>query len=335
MNLLLTCAGRRSYLVKYFRAALVGAGKVICTNSDTSAPAMQVADLAIAVPRSDHPEYVQTILDICATHDVRMVTSLHDLDGYVLSRYKQDFISLGCHPILPDPEIARLCLDKHEMNQTLAGLGVGIPWSSLHISQALEAIHSGTVRWPLLVKDRTGFGSTDMLKCYAEDDLEYAVRKANRQGRLVEGFYRPAVEPDQAALIQEAICGKEFCLGLIADLGGNLVGMSRSEIHAMRAGESDSATTCDVPEDQELATSLADFLRVPGYCGIDYLQRGRTKLVIDINPRFTGDYPFSHLAGLNVPSLLVAWVNGKSPDTEWLIARAGVRGYKDIVLQKG
>ena len=52
---------------------------------------------------------------------------------------------------------------------------------------------------------------------------------------------------------------------------------------------------------------------------------------MDLKPRFTGDYPFCHLAGANVPRALLALVAGESPRPEDLRCRAGVGGYKDLV----
>ena len=333
MNVLLTSAGRRAYLVEYFREALAGQGQVICANSDAFAPAMRCADVAVPVLRSDHPDYPHQVLDLCQRYRVGVVTSLHDLDLYVLSQYKKDFSAIDCRPVLPEPEIARMALDKHEMNQSLGACGLALPWSSLHVEEALEALEAGVIRWPLIVKHRSGFGSEGLFHCADQADLLYAVSRTNRENRLVDRFYLPTVEPARAALIQERVLGKEFRLGIVSDFSGKLEGVTRTEIHAMRSGESDSATSCTTEEVQELGATLSELLRVPGFCGIDYLEHEGRQLIIDINPRFTGDYPFSHQAGLNVPRALVAWARGQTPAPEWLRSAPGIRGYKDIFLR--
>ena len=58
MNILLTCAGRRNYLVEYFQDALDGKGKVFVLNSTASATSMLVADEAIIAPYLYEEGYV-------------------------------------------------------------------------------------------------------------------------------------------------------------------------------------------------------------------------------------------------------------------------------------
>ena len=43
MNVLLTCAGRRTNFVEFFRDALAGRGQVIACDCSTTAPALQAA----------------------------------------------------------------------------------------------------------------------------------------------------------------------------------------------------------------------------------------------------------------------------------------------------
>ena len=62
MNILFTCAGRRTYLLKYFKENLAEGDKVVATDMQLSAPALQMADVKIQVPAVYDPEYVNVTL---------------------------------------------------------------------------------------------------------------------------------------------------------------------------------------------------------------------------------------------------------------------------------
>ncbi len=79
MNILLTCAGRRDYLVHYFRESLDGRGQVIACDSSQAAPALAAADRQFLVPAVDSPEYLEVLLAICREHHVRLLVPIHEL----------------------------------------------------------------------------------------------------------------------------------------------------------------------------------------------------------------------------------------------------------------
>ena len=84
MNVLLTCAGRRNYLVQYFREALAGNGQLYAADMDMTAPALQDADHAVQVPSVYDASYIDSLIAICSEHQIRMLISLNDLELPVL-----------------------------------------------------------------------------------------------------------------------------------------------------------------------------------------------------------------------------------------------------------
>ena len=65
MNILFTCAGRRTYLLKYFKEQLAGDGKIIGADMQMSAPALSAADIKEVVPAVYADDYIDIVLDIC------------------------------------------------------------------------------------------------------------------------------------------------------------------------------------------------------------------------------------------------------------------------------
>ena len=81
-NILFSCAGRRAYLLQYFRRQLDirGGGKIIATDMQSIAPALASADIVEQVPGVFAPDYIERLLQICRRHSVAAIISLNDLE---------------------------------------------------------------------------------------------------------------------------------------------------------------------------------------------------------------------------------------------------------------
>lgn len=62
MNILILSSGTRNKVVQYFKAALKGNGRVICTDMSNLAPSIYEADQFYTVPRMTAPGYIDAIL---------------------------------------------------------------------------------------------------------------------------------------------------------------------------------------------------------------------------------------------------------------------------------
>ena len=120
-------------------------------------------------------------------------------------------------------------------------------------------------------------------------------------------------------------------MDVVNDLNGKYVCHLVLQVHTMRAGETDLVTTVDPAIAGDIPQRLSQLTRHPGMWGVDIICDQEKPLIIDINPRFTGDYPYHQISGANIPAALIAWTNGKVPEPSWFKAEVGVKGYKELV----
>ena len=105
MNILFTCAGRRTYLLKYFKANLSEGDSIVATDMSLTAPALQVADVKLQVPAVYDPEYVNVTLKICKEHNINALFSLNDLELPILAENKSRFEAIGVKVVVSDPRV--------------------------------------------------------------------------------------------------------------------------------------------------------------------------------------------------------------------------------------
>ena len=121
MNILFTCAGRRNYLINYFKEALNGEGKVFASDMQLTAPALVDADVALQVPAIYSQDYIPTLIDIVKKNQIHAVISLNDLELPILSEAKTQIESLGAKVIVSDNDVIKVAFDKHEFRGDAVG----------------------------------------------------------------------------------------------------------------------------------------------------------------------------------------------------------------------
>jgi carbamoyl-phosphate synthase large subunit len=328
INVLLTCAGRRNYLIDYFRKALSGRGEILAADAVISAPALQEADRSFKVPPVSHPEYIDNLLDICRGYQVRLLLSLNDLELPLLARQRERFLTVGTLPVVSSEDVVDLCFDKWATGEFLSRIGVPTPKTYLTLEGVKEALARDEIRFPLAVKPRWGTASIGIEYPESLEELEIAWRLC--QLRLMRTFLSgpSASDLDRCLLAQERLSGSEFGLDVVNDLQGRHVAtFSRCKL-SMRAGETDQAVTVFHPQLEKIGRKIGEALGHIGNLDCDVFVDDRECQVLEMNPRFGGGYPFSHAAGANLPAALLAWAEGKIPDPDWLTLKPGVASAK-------
>ncbi len=328
VNIILTCAGRRNYLIEYFKSVLAGRGNVFATDMSADAIALQSADRAFVLPLVSEPDYVDKLLDICQQHQVKLLISLNDLELPLLAQHRNRFLDFGTIPVVSAPTLIDLCFDKWATNHFLSQRKINTPKTYLTLADAQTAIELRELRFPLVIKPRWGSGSIGI--AYAEDteELELAYKYVRK---LIHKTFLSSVsasDPDRCIMIQEKILGQEYGLDIINDLDGNYVTTAIKRKLSMRAGETDRAVTVDDDRLAQIGATIGRSTQHIGNLDCDIMIDDRGLYAIELNPRFGGGYPFSHLAGINLPAALIAWANQEPVDPNWLRFKPNIMSSK-------
>lgn len=313
MNILFTCAGRRTYLLKYFKENLTECDKIVATDMQLSAPALQVADVKLQVPAVYDPEYINITLHICEEEKIDALFSLNDLELPILAENKAKFEAIGVKVIVSDPRVIDIAFDKYKTAQWVESLGLAAPKTFVRLEDAKRALTSGEISFPLFMKPRWGSGSIGLesIADFEELDIYYGILMK----KIKKSILATASVGDEYIMIQEKLTGSEFGLDVMNDLQGNNVGVSVKHKLAMRSGETDKAITVDLPEVRVIGRKIGASLGHIGNLDVDIMQRSDgTYCVLELNPRFGGGFPFSYEAGVNFPKVLIQWIKGENAD---------------------
>lgn len=322
MNILFTCAGRRTYLLKYFRENLESGDKIIATDMQLSAPALQAADVKVQVPAVYADNYIDITLNICKEHNVDILISLNDLELPILADNKERFESMGVKLIVSSPEVIDICFDKYKTAQWVESIGLNAPKTYVRLADAKDALARGEITFPLFMKPRWGSGSIGLETIEDMEELDIYYHLLLK--KIKKTILATASVGDEYIMIQEKLTGNEYGLDVMNDLNATHVAVSVKQKLAMRAGETDKATTCDLPEVREMGKKIGENLKHIGNLDVDIMQRANGDYcVLELNPRFGGGFPFSYEAGVNLPQAIINWFKDEAVDISTLTPEYG------------
>lgn len=324
MNILLTCAGRRNYLLLYFKEALSGKGNVFASDTSSIAPSMQEADKAFVVPPVYSPEYIDIILSICEENQVKLLIPLNDLELPILAKARNRFQNIGTIPVVSSQQVIDICFDKWKTYLFAKEHGVGAPETFQSIDNAINAINAGKADFPLVIKPRWGTASIgiDTVSDLTELKLSCQLTKKRLPRTMLAQI--SATDTEKNVLIQEMMVGHEYGIDVVNDLNGNYVCAFVKHKLGMRAGETDKAETVEMSMLTKIAERIGMNLRHIGNLDCDVFVTDKGCYLLEMNPRFGGGYPFSHIAGANLPAALISWANNDVPDPKWFNFTPGI-----------
>lgn len=330
MNILLTSAGRRTYLVEYFKKALCGQGKVYASNSiDTYT--LHQADGYVITPAIYDKEYINFLLSYCKKNQISAIISLFDIDLPVLAKHKDEFEKEGIKVVVSDYNVTQICNDKWSTYEFLVRLGLPQTPSYLNLENLRKDIAEGVVNYPFILKPRWGMGSIGIYKACNEQELLVLYAKLHKEIFDTYLKYESQVDKDSCIIIQQIIKGQEYGIEILNDLKGNYVSTFAKKKVAMRSGETDIAETVAPAPFEDIAKLISAHLHHVAMLDVDcFVTETGERIVLEMNCRFGGQYPFTHNAGVNVPLQIIKWLNGEEVDKSLVIQKNGVRSCKEL-----
>lgn len=286
-NILITSAGRRVSLVRFFKAELAevfpGAKVFTADLNPAYAAACAVSDGAFAVPRATDPAYIQKLLELALDNGVRLIVPTIDTELQVLSQSVSLFEKNGITVVVSNPEMVSVFRDKRKTHDFFDRCG---------IARARE-YDRGDYSLPLYIKPVDGSRSVD----------NYIIRTASELAEY--HFSNPRLMFLEFLEHKDHI---EFTIDLYYDKSGNLkCSIPRQRIE-VRDGEVNKAVTRKPAFYGALNEKLAHVDGFRGCITLQVFENNHDGKIygIEINPRFGGGYPLSYLAGGNFPKWLIA-----------------------------
>jgi carbamoyl-phosphate synthase large subunit len=318
MNILFTCAGRRNYLINYFKTALNGKGKIFAADMQLLAPAMADADVAILVPSIYDEKYIDTLVDIIKNNNISAVISLNDLELPILSANRKRLENCGAKLLISDEWVIDTAFDKLKTADFIKTIGLNVPKTFSSLESTLISVEKGELHYPLVIKPRWGSASIgiDFPKDAEELTLSYQLLRK----RLKDTILSKASEQNinSAILIQEKIIGKEFGIDILNNFNGNYIGTFVREKLAMRSGETDKAVSVIDSRFDKIGETISKNLKHIGCLDCDIFDCNGELYILELNPRFGGGYPFSHEAGVNIAAIYIEWLKGNNDISKYI-----------------
>ena len=322
MNLLFTCAGRRNYLLKYFKE--IKDTKIFACDVSIYAPALYAADEYFIVPEVYDNNYITILLQEAKKRHIDAVFPLNDLELPVLATNKSKFAAEGITVIVPDKEVVDLCFDKLQIKSFAENLTVKSIPTFLIIEDALnyQTLNPGC---RFVIKPRWGSASFGIE--YPENNEELISLYPMAKKKLEKSFlnFINSGDLEHSILIQRKLSGQEYGLDVVNNLNAEYVATFIRRKIAMRSGETDKAETVYDDRLFKIGEEIGKKLKHIGILDCDLFLENDNIYLLEMNPRFGGGYPFIQFAGANLPLALVEWLKGnKTPP--------GCFDYKDACI---
>jgi carbamoyl-phosphate synthase large subunit len=244
-------------------------------------------DWRTLLPPGVAPEYAEATLARCVAMGVDMVVPTCDAELRPLAAARAEFTAAGIELLLAPAAALDVTLDKLALAQRCAEKLL-VPRT-----ERLDVTDPGSWSYPVVVKPRTGSGSTDVSFVDSADVLA-------------------RMPPAPAFVVQEYLPGTEFSVDVLADAAGQVVASVPRVRERIDSGVSVAGRTVHDPELERLGALVATVTGLTYVANVQFRQDadGRPAL-LEVNPRAPGTLALTVASGVDMPRLALDSLRGR------------------------
>jgi carbamoyl-phosphate synthase large subunit len=290
MNLLLSTIGKRNYLANYFREIMPEGSRIIGTGNNKNTIGFLSCDISYLIPSFSEVDYASAIIQLCKAENINAIFTFSDLELPVLSKIKEQLEKMNIVCFFPDENTVSRYLNKHETYLFLTQNDFKTPETYISLEEAIE-----NIGFPMVIKPREGYASTGFLIVNDKNEATHHWNKI------------------QNPIGQKFIDGQLINVEACSDSKGILLSLSSWIKHKSISGETLVAETKINYNAIGLVERLLKISPIPGPIDVDLIVFEDEIYILEVNTRFGGGYPVSHLAGANFPKKLLQSIDGIIP----------------------
>jgi len=292
LKILFLAANWRVSLLKAFQDAKANANvpvQLIAVDSDSLAPALNIADRSHCLPLFSDSSCLESLLTICRKLTIDAIVPLTNNAIDFLDEYREELSGENRRLFIQESFTIKVCHDKWNLWKFMIQEGFKSPKTFLLAESEPPDI------FPLIAKERKGEGGKNQNIIENQRDLDYCMDKYPNH------------------IFQEFIQGKEFSVDLFADANGVPKLIVPRERLSVRGGE---VMTSRIDMNKSIIVSveaLSRRLGLTGPCNIQGIQdKNGIFFFTDLNLRFGSGSVHTIAAGGNIPLMIYQEMAGQN-----------------------
>jgi carbamoyl-phosphate synthase large subunit len=285
-NILITCAGKRVSLVRSFKTELkilFSDSKIYTTDSSPEkSAACRISDGYFKVPKVTDYNYIENLLQIAIDNNIKLIIPTIDTELLVLSQNIDLFKKHHIDIVVSDYDNIKTLINKRLTNHFFEKLEINYP----------KEFDKNKFTLPLYIKPIDGSRSID--NHIVKQESELTTYHFSNEKLL---FFEYLDHNDFM----------EYSIDLYFDRTHELKCIIPRERLEVRAGEVNKAITRRAWFIDKIASKFSHISGLRGCISIQIFVNNDTNTIygIEINPRFSGGFPLSYLAGANFPKWII------------------------------